>query len=112
MPPRLIYALVWTPGKAEVVPTKKEARERMRAWKAEREDAGVHVASVGDEGYISWQTSEAIVLHVYDPATKERVEKPLPPVLTPEQVREKYLNRSTEPAERKPARRRGRKIAA
>lgn len=102
--PRNFLALVSTPGKVDVVPTKKEARERMRAWKEERE-ARVRVAAVGDEGYIAREVGEAIVLHEYDPVTKRRIEKPLPPALTPEEVRARYL----EPEPERAPKRRGRR---
>jgi hypothetical protein len=109
--PRSIYVLVWTPGKSDVVPTKKEGLERMKAWKAEREARvgwTVHKAR-GIDGFIAEHDGikrEAIVLHTYDPVTKQRIYPKLPPALTEEELRARLED---EHKEKPPKKRKGRK---
>jgi len=111
LPPRPIVAVVWTPGKSDIVPTQKAARERMQAWREEYEAKGWLVRGGVDALIATSPEGEkhAIAMHRYDPVTKQRIERPLPPILTPEQVREKYL---AAPPEREAPKRRGRRPVA
>lgn len=114
MPPRPIVAVVWTPGKSDIVPTQKVARERMQAWREEYEAKGWLVRGSGGDALVATSPEgekHAIVMHRYDPKTKERIERPLPPILTPEEVRARYLEAEQEP-ERAPKRRGRRPVAA
>lgn len=87
-----IYAIVYSPGMHEILPTKKACREQMLVWKAVKEEAGEKVRSAM-HGNAFFADDEAIVLHEYDAETKERIDN-----WTPKPRPER------KPAEKKPRR--------
>ena len=76
MSPRPIYAAVWTPKAHRVLRTKGEWVEVSREWKDRYRDRGWTVGTLGRSAYQASSPSgerHAIVLHTYDPVTKERL---------------------------------------
>jgi hypothetical protein len=75
-----IYAVVHSSGEHEIVPTKKEGNEKIRAWREQHETDGWTVTTLGG-AYKATRDGEVegVGLHEYDAETHERIEaKPKP----------------------------------